>query len=217
MNCTPTYSPSSCCPSCGERHQPGVAHRPVIDCTIPHRQRLVATILPGHMISVNDLLMDRTVWHAPKQLDSDVYRDPEGLTVLRLDSELKYAHLISSQTEGRDHVQRPVIDVDDWNDDALAAIIKQWPALADEPDKLVVIPSANPGHVHVYVQLLDGELGVAQALMELAAAGVVEPGYALASIRRHCAHVRPPWAPKGVHPPIKPAAVPVIDPLAEAF
>lgn len=54
------------------------------------------------------------------------------------------------------------------------------------------------------VNRLDSGIVFAESMMRLAVLGVVEPGYAIASIRRGCSHVRPPWAPKGVIVPLLP-------------
>lgn len=179
------------CFSCGDRLLPDVQHRPIIDCTIPFRHRLVRTV-NGSLISVRDLIGERTMWHAPHGLNSNVYHDPEGLRALRWDL-ADHVHLIGSRKLNNAHIHLPVIDVDNWSPDAEQAITNEWPTAP-----LVVVPSCSPGHVHVYVQGTDGEMAFAESMMRLATLGVVEPGYAIASIRRACAHVRPPWAPKGV-------------------
>lgn len=200
MTCAPDLLTTSC-EACGIRPLPGVPHRPVIDCTTPHRDRLV-TVRTGttpRLVTCGQLLKSRTLWHAPKGLNRDVYDDPEGLLL----TEPTWAHLVGSRISGREHQHLPVIDVDQWDDDTMAALLA---ALGDVPPTDVwALPSATPGHAHVYVQQVLGELEFAEVLMRLAVTGVVEPGYALAAIRRTQAHVRPPWYPKGIAVPPLPS------------
>lgn len=90
------------------------------------------------------------------------------------------AHVITSKLKN-DVGHRPVLDVD-------------FPA--------ALIPSTTPGHFHLY---LDKPMpwGKYKALLKaLADAGIIERGYASASIARQYTSVRLPWVRK--EPPVKP-------------
>lgn len=60
----------------------------------------------------------------------------------------------------------------------------------------VLVPSSTPGHSHLYIDAAM-EWPVLEALLKaLANAGVIEPGYAGASISRGATFLRLPWVRK---------------------
>ena len=60
-----------------------------------------------------------------------------------------------------------------------------------------LIPSATPGHSHLYIDHLMTWRQYKRLLKALARAGIIEKGYADASIRRGHTCVRVPWRKKG--------------------
>ncbi len=92
------------------------------------------------------------------------------------------AHLVGSllttETGGK-RLHAPVIDI-------------------DVPMRL--IPSATPGHSHLYIDVPMSDAQFGGLLYAMVKAGVVEDGYANASVKRGQTFVRTPWAPKGVGP-----------------
>lgn len=66
----------------------------------------------------------------------------------------------------------------------------------DIPHELV--PSTTPGHSHLYLDVKVSWRKYKRLLKALAAAGVVEPGYVKASLRRKHTAVRVPWLAKPV-------------------
>lgn len=88
------------------------------------------------------------------------------------------AHLVGSELENGLH--SPVLDID-------------FPAR--------LVPSATPGHFHLYFDGLElSWIRYVPLLEALGEAGVIEPGYAGASIARGGTFVRTPEFPKGVGP-----------------
>ena len=88
------------------------------------------------------------------------------------------AHLVSSEVIGSD-LHMPVLDI-------------------DVPHRYV--PSATEGHAHLYIDVPVSWRRYKKLLKTLAIAGVIELGYARASIARGATFVRTPWAPKGQGP-----------------
>lgn len=85
------------------------------------------------------------------------------------------AHLVTSATGGTGDTHRPILDID-------------FPA--------ALIPSTTPGHFHLY---LDKEIPADRYFMllrTLANAGIIEEGYANASIERGYTAARLPWIRK---------------------
>lgn len=66
----------------------------------------------------------------------------------------------------------------------------------DVPAQLV--PSATPGHSHLYIDVRMPWDKYEALLLALAEAGIVERGFADASLRRGFSSVRVPWKPKGL-------------------
>lgn len=62
------------------------------------------------------------------------------------------------------------------------------------------VPSATPGHAHLYLDVPMTWRQYKRLLKALAKAGIVEPGYVRASISRKASFVRVPWLPKGQGP-----------------
>lgn len=59
-----------------------------------------------------------------------------------------------------------------------------------------LVPSTTEGHYHLYI---DKELTWTEykkLLLAMAEAGVIEDGYAMASIQRRATHLRTPWTSK---------------------
>lgn len=81
------------------------------------------------------------------------------------------ANLIGSQLSGAPHTHAPVLDL-------------------DFPAKLV--PSTTPGHFHLYLDRAMPWSQYRSLLIALGEAGVLEPGYVSASIRRGQTFVRKP-------------------------
>lgn len=61
---------------------------------------------------------------------------------------------------------------------------------------VTVVPSSTPGHSHVYIDVPMSWDRAEQVLRALASAGIVEPGYASASMARGYTAVRLPWVSK---------------------
>lgn len=87
---------------------------------------------------------------------------------------LSRANLVSSRIAGSD-MHRVVLDLD--MDAAL-------------------IPSSTPGHYHLFIDTALPWWKYKQLLIALADAGVIEPGYKGASIKRGASWVRTPWTHK---------------------
>jgi len=88
---------------------------------------------------------------------------------------LPEANILTSEAQGRPGIHKFMIDID---------------------LPLVAIPSSQPGHWHLYIDVdIEWERYVA-LLRALALAGVIEVGYARASIKRGYTSLRPPWLPK---------------------
>ena len=91
-------------------------------------------------------------------------------------AELADAHVVSSlRTWGSSH-HAVVLDIDH---DA-------W-----------LVPSSTPGHSHLYVDLICHETEYFDFLRAAAKIGLIEEGYAAASIERGHSDVRLPWVVKG--------------------
>lgn len=65
----------------------------------------------------------------------------------------------------------------------------------DMPAKL--IPSSTPGHSHLYIDHAMSDRQWRVLIEALAYAGIIEPGYANASLQRGFTAVRLPWVKKG--------------------
>lgn len=107
----------------------------------------------------------------PQRLDATEY----GFAIEE-PTEEKPANLLMSKVEGSDILHRPVLDID-------------FPAR--------LIPSSTEGHFHLYldgVVLTSGEMNL--LLKTLAEVGIIEHGYANASISRGATAVRLPWVRK---------------------
>lgn len=59
-----------------------------------------------------------------------------------------------------------------------------------------LIPSATPGHSHLYIDKLMTWRQYKRIIKALASAGVIEKGYAKASLRRRHTALRVPWRKK---------------------
>jgi hypothetical protein len=60
-----------------------------------------------------------------------------------------------------------------------------------------LIESSTPGHSHLYIDVDTTWDNVAELLIALVKCGVIEPGYAAASLRRRATFLRLPWVEKG--------------------
>lgn len=102
--------------------------------------------------------------------------EPESYTPgHEISTDINEAHVITSQTAGDADMHRPILDID-------------FPA--------ALIPSTTPGHFHLY---LDKEIPwntYADLIDALAHAGIIERGYADASVARAYTSVRLPWIRK---------------------
>lgn len=96
--------------------------------------------------------------------------------------------------------------------DVVGSLLKPGPF--DDPEKRVhallldvdlpihVIPSSTEGHSHLYLEVPGGipHEGYMALIALLGHLHVIEPGYAMASIRRGHSDLRPPWVKKGEEP-----------------
>lgn len=85
------------------------------------------------------------------------------------------AQVVTSEMYGSPGQHAPVLDID-FN--------------------VEVVPSSTPGHFHLYLDKQMDWPTYRSLLIALAAAGIIEDGYALASIRRRHTAVRVPWLRK---------------------
>lgn len=106
----------------------------------------------------------------------DDYADPNRN--LEDSTSYKDADLITSKVESS-ALHAPVIDID-------------YP--------IMVIPSSTPGHYHLYIEKAILWEDYAYLLMVLAKIGLIEEGFAQASIFREYSAVRLPWVKKDVVP-----------------
>lgn len=90
------------------------------------------------------------------------------------------ADLVGSDLKGSSDIHMPVLDLD-----VPAAL---W-------------PSATPGHTHLYIDVKVPWKKYVALLNALAAAGIIEVGFADASINRGFSSVRVPWKPKQIEGP----------------
>lgn len=60
-----------------------------------------------------------------------------------------------------------------------------------------LVDSSTPGHTHLYVDVSIPHAEWTKLMMALAKAGVIESGYAYASIARKASYLRVPWKKKG--------------------
>lgn len=104
--------------------------------------------------------------------------------------DIDVATVVTSEVAETPGMHRPVLDLD------LAA-------------KLV--PSSREGHYHLYLDVYLTTAAYADLLTALAKAGVIEQGYADASIRRGYSAVRLPWIKKP-----EPIDAPAADEIASA-
>jgi hypothetical protein len=106
------------------------------------------------------------------------FEDSESEVIEQVhESTLNKANVLTSRVAGSTWQHRPVLDI-------------------DFPAKLV--PSSTPGHFHLYLDCpMDWET-YETLLVDLAGAGVIQPGYAAASISRKATSVRLPWIRKAV-------------------
>jgi hypothetical protein len=63
-----------------------------------------------------------------------------------------------------------------------------------------LVPSTTPGHSHLYIDREIPWRDLEQLLRALAACGIIEPGYANASIERKSTTLRLPWIKKEITP-----------------
>lgn len=102
------------------------------------------------------------------------------------------------------HLHRPVLDVDGdvtgWTRLVIRTHLEGWCEVDVPDDALTVVPSSTLGHHHVYVSTMVPEVGYMHALMALAVAEVIEPNYALVSIRRRASFLRLPGITKPDRP-----------------
>lgn len=157
-------------------------------------------------------------WHVLQANRSTMVLDAPGSEETYFDEPrsyvaLEFATLLSSGLHDEEHplYHRPVLDIDDveavhwtgWermrmlltaDDEGNARIsYDDW---FNNPLRACLVPSSTAGHAHLYSSTTINCRAYMEALMALGAEGLVEPGYALASIRRWATHVRLPWVTK---------------------
>jgi hypothetical protein len=110
----------------------------------------------------------------PLSLEGD---DPEWdqTVTIATPCELEDANILTSAAVGRPGIHKLAIDID------LSARL---------------VPSTTPGHWHLYVDVDIEWNAYRELLLALAKAGVIEKGYARASIKRGYTSLRPPWVMK---------------------
>lgn len=91
-------------------------------------------------------------------------------------ADLAEANLITSMVVGSEGMHKVVIDV-------------------DLPVSLIA--SSTPGHFHLLIDKEMSWIAYIDLLASLSAAGIVEPGYLNAALRRGHTAVRLPWVRKG--------------------
>lgn len=102
------------------------------------------------------------------------------------------ANVVSSRM-----VIQPAFPADPFADDVAAEDLEQWHApVLDIDFAAELIPSATPGHFHLYLDKPMPWSKYQALLMALADAGIIEPGYAAASVARTASFVRMPGVPK---------------------
>lgn len=153
---------------------------------------------------MDDLLRDRCRWWVEK-LDNDDYdADEDRLLVSAIKDTICVPNLVSSHiydpnNRQATHLHLPVLDLDRpyTQTDALQ-IDYLFADFADgrASSDVVVVPSTTEGHCHLYLQFKVPERRYLATLMYLAVFGVIEPGYATASIRRGGTFVRLPGVKK---------------------
>lgn len=115
-------------------------------------------------------------------------RGPEGVELLDFDVDLNEANVVTSIAG-------------DWQDGRLSATPDDYrkryhfPVLdIDVPARYV--PSSTPGHGHLYIDKLLNWRQYEELLRVLGKVGIIEEGYAGASIARGHTAVRLPWVGK---------------------
>lgn len=103
------------------------------------------------------------------------FAQSDAASWVRREAEVDDAQVVTSEMYGSPGQHAPVLDID-FN--------------------VEVVPSSTPGHFHLYLDKQMDWPTYRDLLIALAAAGVIEDGYALASIRRRHTAVRVPWLKK---------------------
>lgn len=105
---------------------------------------------------------------------------------------------------------QPVKSIDDANvitslDDNVFSSSRMHRPVLDIDFPAQLIPSSTPGHFHLYIEKAMTWPQYQVLLKALAEVGIIQNGYAQASIRRGFTAVRLPWIKKEA--PVKPASV----------
>lgn len=116
--------------------------------------------------------------------DLDARANSNGPHAAGVEADVKDANLITSEMTDMAGFHTLMIDLD-------------VPA--------TLVPSSTPGHTHLYVDVAMPWHRLSTLLVALADAGVVEEGYAAASIKIGRTALRPPWVKK----PKPPVPVPL--------
>lgn len=109
------------------------------------------------------------------ELDGEAY-DGTAYEIRTSTREIDRVGTISSELDGKPGKHTVVLDI-------------------DVPARLV--PSSTPGHHHLWIDVEVDSDDYFELLLLLARLGIIEPGYAGASIARGGTHVRAPWIHKG--------------------
>lgn len=110
---------------------------------------------------------------------------------------LRRADALNSYTQ---HDERRVADIDEAN--IVTSEIAEFAGMhihrpvLDIDFMAKLIPSSTPGHFHLYLDRPLGWEPYKKLLLALAEAGIIEGGYATASIERGYSAVRLPWITK---------------------
>ena len=131
--------------------------------------------------------------------------------VAPLDTQLRYSLLEDSETPKDYAVNEIVEDVRRANimtdlpymHSGFGALKERWVDTEqhyvvldiDHPTQL--IPSSTPGHFHLIIEKLVPKYEWIKVLLALSDAGIVQPGYAYASIKAGYTSIRLPWVRKG--------------------
>lgn len=146
------------------------------------------------------LLSDRGLWDVLVRRDGSYDREEDRQQV-NIDAANMVGSAVVDRLDGKVKVwHRPALDIDSVLTPATIGCVidafkidDTWHR--DEPIGWWVA-SATAGHGHLYLDGAVPEMLYMTGLMALATAEVIEPGYALVSIRRRQSFLRLPWRPK---------------------
>lgn len=143
------------------------------------------------------LLADRVTWLVDLDDRAPYDEDEPRTQVHRGEANLVSSNLPNSAGKPS-HVHMPLLDLDrpytEYDAEVLDEVFKDF---TEQPSsKVLVVPSTTEGHCHLYLQFQVPEGEYMVKLMYLAVLGLIEPGYAVVSIRRGATFLRLPHIKK---------------------